>query len=127
VRFRAENQLPTTGTLLRLPDAEGVTAAGPLRDRHEVFDVTKRDEARHLYFSRLYWPGYSATLAGQPLRVEPYLDTVVEVEVPPGASGRLVLHYEPASWRWTRWSLLLGLLVAGVAMTALAVGRRRRA
>ncbi|MDB5954979.1 MAG: hypothetical protein JWP60_1587 [Ramlibacter sp.] len=127
VRIRAVNQLASIGSLLRLPDADGVVAAAAAAARREAFEVPGRAEARHLHFSRLYWPGYSATLAGQPLPVRPYLGAVVEVEVPPGGSGRLDLHYEPVSWRWTRWSLLVGLLVIGGTMAGLAVGRRRRA
>lgn len=99
VRIRAVNQLASSGSLLRLPDAEGVVVAGGAAARHEQFAVPARPDARRLFFSRLYWPGYTATLSGKALAVRPYLRALVEVDVPPGASGNLDLSYEPASRR----------------------------
>lgn len=125
VQIRAVNQLTTVGSLLQLPASQGVVAAAPARSRHEAFDLPPRAEARRLFFSRLYWPGYTATLAGKPLTVQPYLAALLQVDVPPGASGRLELDYEPVSWRWTRWSLLLGLLLIAGTMAGLARRRMR--
>lgn len=103
--------LPAIGSLLGTDGASGIEQAHPARMRTERFRVRAASHARTLYFSRLYWPGYSATLDGRPLAVSPYLRALVRVEVPPGAAGELVLHYEPVTWRWTRWALLLGLAI----------------
>jgi hypothetical protein len=74
-------------------------------------------------FARLDWPGYSATIDGEPVAVRMGPIGLVEVEVPAGSSGELTLDWRPPGWR-------LGLLGVVAAIAIMGVGswadRRRR-
>jgi len=112
------------GTLSHVSQPGTVRLAQAPRMREEWFDVDAAVAARTLVFARVWWPGYSATLAGQPLPVQPWRGALVRLDLPPGAQGRLHLQYEPVSWRFTRWSPVAGLVLAvGVG---LALRRRER-
>jgi hypothetical protein len=49
-------------------------------------------------FARPWYPGYVATLDGEPLPVERFNLFLPAVRVPPGGTGRLVLEYRPRSF-----------------------------
>ena len=115
--------LGASGSLLRTDGAQGVEPARPSRMTSERFSVPASEAPRSLYFSRLYWPGYSATLGGEPLRLSRYLSALIKVDVPAGRSGELELRYEPTTWRWTRWSLLFGILLAAATLLSWRAGR----
>ena len=59
-----------------------------------------------LAFSRPYFPGYRAHLGGRALEVGAQAEMIPTVELPAGATGRLVLEYRP-------WWLVAGGAVAG--------------
>ncbi|HVM28183.1 MAG TPA: hypothetical protein VM433_11015 [Mycobacteriales bacterium] len=103
--------------------------AGP---NHECVDVRGGTEEGRLVFARLWFPGYSATLDGEPVEVQRHGDLLVAVDVAPGDAGRLELTYR--SPRVLRLTVLAGasLVALGVGSvlvplsTARPRGRRRR-
>jgi len=67
------------------------------RNQIEVdVDVAKGDRTALLTFSRPYFRGYVARIAGQKLIVDSYRSLFPTVELPAGSHGRLVLTYRPA-------------------------------
>ena len=70
-------------------------------------------------------PGWSATIDGHPLALEPYSQVMLQAELPPGRHV-IVVTYWPRSFTW-------GLLFSALAISALAIWmiiemfRRRRA
>ncbi len=97
------------GTLSH-PLTNGVAFVSSDGPRRETFAVQASDEARTLFFSRLYWKGYAATLDGRPLVVDAHEGVLVRVAVPAGASGTLELTYTPVTLPLIKTSLVLGLL-----------------
>ncbi|WP_179404325.1 hypothetical protein [Burkholderia guangdongensis] len=91
--------------------------------RSEWFDVHGSDQPRRLIFSRITWPGYHADLNGVPLSVGNWDDVLVSVDLPQKSEGRLHLYYQPVSWHYTRWGILLGVLLT--VGTAFLLGRLR--
>lgn len=83
----------------------------------ESVQVTAGDADGVVHFARLWWPGYSASLGGDPLEVSATDDLLVTVHVPAGSDGVVELSYWPSSWRW---ALPLAALAA-VALLALVV------
>jgi len=74
-------------------------------------------------FLRPYYPGYRAYLNGQELPVQHFEALFPMVELPPGARGLVILHYNP-------FSLRAGLALAGasvVAMLIIGLWRKRGA
>jgi hypothetical protein len=104
------------------------TLVGPTDER---LVVVRSDPARPavLTFARLAWPGYSATLDGEPVPTHVGPAGLLQIELPPGtAGGELLLSYATPG-------LTLGAqaMAAGAALTALlglghavSVRRRRR-
>ena len=92
----------------------------------EWYAVPYAAYARTLVFSRLYYPGYQAIINGVILQPQPYRNTLVELTLPAGATGKLELTYLPVSWRYSKWSLLAGLLLASLVVWQLSVNNRSR-
>ncbi|MDN4484309.1 hypothetical protein [Demequina lignilytica] len=98
-----------------------------LEDARVVVDVSNAaDAAARLNFSRMWWPGYRATLDGTPLDVTPVDGFSVQVAIPAGASGELTLEYTPRSWGWSLPVGALGVALAGALAAFFAVLRRRQ-
>jgi len=97
----------------------------PLRHSHECVDVavTGEDPGR-VVFARLWFPGYSATLDGEPVDVVRYDGTLVAVDLPAGAAGELVVSYRSPGF--VPLAALAGAVVAGLAIAQLVVRHRRR-
>ncbi len=97
--------------------------------RHRVVaDVTvpTGELPGRLTFSRPYFRGYRATLDGRKLPVTSFRGLAPTVEIPAGATGRLVLCYRP-SWLVLGGALaLVSALVCGGAV-ALALRAKSRA
>jgi hypothetical protein len=113
------------GSLAYVSADGGVTIDRTQGERDEWYAVAPAATARTAIFARIYWPGYHARMMdGRKLEVSSYQNMMVQVTIPPGAGGEMHLYYEPVSWRYTRWSLLLGLIlgVAGIWW----IGSRRR-
>jgi len=114
------------GRVVASPGAT-VTNAAPSSDTAESMTVSSTSGGS-VVFSRLLWPGYTATLDGRPVPVGSLKGVFVTVRVPAGTqAARLALSFRPPG-------TTLGLVLAslGVAlMTALMVfevifWRRRR-
>jgi hypothetical protein len=76
------------------PGVDVGAGACPLGHSRECVDVTvSGDEPGRVVFARLWFPGYSATLDGQPVDVVRHDDTLVAVDLPAGGSGELVVSY----------------------------------
>ncbi|MDD5460700.1 MAG: hypothetical protein PHG00_03545 [Methylococcales bacterium] len=77
----------------------------------EWFDVYPANVERTVIFSRVYWPGYHAVLNATEYPVVAYKNALVKVKLPADASGKLHIYYEPVTWRYTKWSICLGLVL----------------
>jgi hypothetical protein len=102
-----------------------VTNAAPSRDTAESMTVSSPGGGP-VVFSRLLWPGYTATLDGRSAPVDSIKGVFVTVRVPAGTPpSRLTLSFRPPG-------LTLGLVLAGAgaallsALAALDVISRRR-
>lgn len=103
-----------------------VTAAAPSRDTAESMTVSS-PSGGSVVFSRLLWPGYTATLDGVPAPVDSVKGVFVTVRLPAGThAARLALSFRPPG-------TTLGLVLAaggGTIVTALValdyIFRRRR-
>lgn len=51
------------------------------------------DRPGEVVFARLWFPGYRATLDGEPVAIERHADMLVSAVIPPGETGNLVLTY----------------------------------
>jgi uncharacterized membrane protein YfhO len=78
---------------------------------HEWFDIEKTTAERILIFSRVYWHGYHAIIDGKEYPVTSYKNALVKVVVPSNVSGQMHLYYEPVSWRFTKWFIIIGILL----------------
>jgi hypothetical protein len=67
--------------------------------------------ARHLVFARAWYPGYMATIDGQPLPLKTYAGLLVSVSVPPGLTGELALRFKPPGHAWTLPLALAAILL----------------
>ncbi len=102
----------------RVSDAEGVDvlsddATGPTTERLSVRGTGS------VTFARLAWPGYSATLGGQPVGVRSGPDGLLVVDVP--VSGDVSVSWSPPGWQVSLVAFGLGVVLA----IGLAVAVRR--
>jgi hypothetical protein len=103
-----------------------VTGATPSSDTAESMTVTSPSSGS-VVFSRLLWPGYTATLDGRPVQVDSIKGVFVTVRLPAGTHGaRLALSFRPPG-------TTLGLALAAGGATLLSalvagevISRRRR-
>ena len=95
-------------------------AAEPAADRLEV-ELAVGDQPALLAVARAYYPGWRAWLAGEELQVQALNGVQLAVELPAGATGRLVLAYRP-------WPLRAGAALSALTLLLLAwaAWRRRR-
>jgi hypothetical protein len=84
---------------------------------HEWFDIRNSTTERILIFSRVYWHGYHAVIDGEEYPVTSYKNALIKVVVPSNVSGQMHLYYEPVSWRFTKWLIIIGILLT-IAMLA---------
>ena len=104
-----------------------VTHAAPSSDTAESMTVSSA-RGGSVVFSRLLWPGYTATLEGRPVPVDSIKGVFVSVGVPAGTAGsRLALSFRPPG---TTLGLLLAAGGAAILAALLAlqvtIWRRRR-
>jgi hypothetical protein len=118
---------PPAREIGRITDVLGEATARPVHLTHEeqTYDVSTKSGAR-LVFRDLYWPGYSATLDGEPIPVEPVAQEFVSVELPPGSSGELTVQFVPpgAGLRLALWVGGAVVLVSCLAVPVLIRIRR---
>jgi hypothetical protein len=79
-----------------------------------------------LVFARLAWPGYAATLDGQALPVRQGPAGLLTVDVPAGATGRLLLAWTPPGQALGGSLAVLGAVLALTHGIAFSIRRRRR-
>ena len=95
---------------------------GSMTEHQEVVSVTG---AGVLTFARLNWPGYTATIDGNPVEVRQSPQGLVQIDVPDGASTVELTFAEPAIR--SGWMLVAA---SGVLVTALSLaqtfGSRRK-
>jgi len=78
-----------------------------------------------LTFARLAWPGYTATLDGQPLTIGTGPAGLLTVDIPADADGGEVsVSWKPPYWRTSLAALALSVLVAIAAQVAWVRMRR---
>jgi hypothetical protein len=104
-----------------------VTGAAPSTDTAESMTVSS-PSGGSVVFSRMLWPGYTATLGGQPVPVDSIKGVFVTVRLPAGTrAARLTLSFRPPG---TTTGLALagvgGALVIALATLDVVGGRRRR-
>ncbi|WP_210509008.1 hypothetical protein [Naasia sp. SYSU D00057] len=95
--------------------------------RHESAEITANSNGGDVVFARLWWPGYTATLDGEPVPVTAYDGILAAVELPAGATGTLELSYTPTSWRWAIPVSVLGVLLGAGALIWGYARRRKEA
>ncbi|MEO5720518.1 MAG: hypothetical protein ABIR71_03480 [Chthoniobacterales bacterium] len=84
--------------------------------------VPAGEHAALLTFSRPFFRGYQATLDGRTMPVVSWRGLVPAVEIPAGASGQLVLRYQPS---WLVGGGVASLVCAGLWLVGLGMGLRR--
>jgi hypothetical protein len=91
-----------------------VTQVAPSRDTAESMTVSSTSGGP-VVFSRLLWPGYTATLDGRPVPVGSVRGVFVTVSVPAGTeAARLSLSFRPPG-------MTLGLVLAALGVALLVV------
>ncbi|QNG20941.1 hypothetical protein G4H71_08955 [Rhodococcus triatomae] len=115
-----------------ISDAPGRVSAALGVDVEPVSYAVNRERLRvssvdggSVVFSRLAWPGYTATLNGDPLPTMGIGEMFLFVDIPPGTvDGDLEIEFRPPGWRVGQVGIAFGLLL----LTALTVyyyrGRR---
>jgi hypothetical protein len=111
----------------RITDIIGSATARPVLVSHEeqTYDVSTLDGAR-LVFRDLYWPGYSATLDGERVAVEPVAHEFVSVTLPPGSSGELTVKFVPPGGHLRLALWLAGGIVLACCLALPLLTRIRR-
>ena len=112
VRFSRVTPPGTTGRVTAVLGQASVTALDVARSSQGYRVRSARGAT--LVFRDLYWPGYVATLDGAPLAVGRLSDTLVTVDVPAGADGRLTLEY--VAMPPTMWMPPVGAGVVGIGL-----------
>jgi hypothetical protein len=105
-----------------------VTQVAPSQDTAESMTVSSTDGGP-VVFSRLLWPGYTATLDGRPVPVDSLRGVFVTIRVPAGTNAaRLALSFRPPGTTLGLFLAALGLVLLTVLMIIQFVftGRRRR-
>lgn len=88
---------------------------GSSRTNSEVYRVRNEGSAEErIVFSRMWWPGYRATLSGTLIPVEPYADFLLSVVVPAQKKGILKVYFRPPGF-------YLSLVLAGIGGLLIAL------
>jgi hypothetical protein len=103
-----------------------VTQAAPSSDTAESMTVSSTSGGS-VVFSRLLWPGYTATVNGAAVPVDSTKGVFVTIRVPAGTSfARLTLSYRPPGTTLGLFLAAGGIAVMAALMTFELVLRRRR-
>ncbi|MCO6504407.1 MAG: hypothetical protein J6568_03195 [Snodgrassella sp.] len=104
-----ENNLPSA-----FPAIKGIDVVSH-KNNVDLINIPAHNEALTLIFPRLWWYGYTAKINGQSLPVtSDKSGLLVQVNVPPSATGILKLSYFPVTWRYVWFLPLLALAGLGV-------------
>ncbi|TXG92362.1 hypothetical protein DW322_03550 [Rhodococcus rhodnii] len=109
------------GTVSATVDATATSTESSANSEHVRVSAP---DGGSVVFSRLAWPGYTATLDGEPVEVVGLDDLYVMVDLPPGTvDADLALSFRPPGWRLGTASAAGGVLVLAV-LTAVHHGAR---
>jgi hypothetical protein len=128
-RFDARSVAVTERPVPGLPRGNVPGAGAPGRARlvayedERVVATTTARRASLLVLTDVYFPGWKATVDGEPAAIERVNQLLRGVSVPAG-THRVEFRYEPLSWR-IGW-IVSTLAVLGVIIVALVGWRRRR-
>jgi hypothetical protein len=100
------------GTVSWLPRGMQVMAPEAARHQAESLTILANPQGGRLIFARLFWPGYRASLNGDPLPIIAHRGFLVAVDLPPGSTGQLKVWFRPPGLR-------LGFLLAGLGVVIL--------
>ncbi len=114
IKFARVHPLDYPGRVTATIGSADVAPVRILNDT-QSYDVSTTDGAT-LVFRDLFWPGYTATLDGEPIAVTKLQGTLVTVALPAGSQGRLVVAYGPVGP-----TAIAGLSGAGTALVALGM------
>lgn len=117
--MRYERIDPSAGRITVAGDAVTDLVANSVATDSESYTVSWSVGGDHRLITRIpWWPGYQATLDGQPLPVQRVDRTVVAVDLPEGSGrGDLRIFFEPPGRALGRGAAVLGavlLLAAGL-------------
>lgn len=112
----------------RISDIDGVDAVSLAEtDTTSRVRVSLSDGGR-VVFARLGWPGYRATLDGEPIPITTVAKSFVTIDVPAGTQdAELVLTWRPPGWKIGIVSAAAGLAGLGVLQWFWMRTRRRSA
>jgi hypothetical protein len=115
-----------TGTATYAEDGLTFSNNKLLKETREEVNVQNTSSTdKMLYFGRMFWKGYTATLDGKPLEIDPRDGFQVAVKVPANSSGLLELQYNPVSYKYVVPLSLLALFASICFPIAIALMRRR--
>ena len=114
-------------SLMIVPDSSNDRADA----QREIFHVTTRATGvdrlpaplpRTIIFARLWWPGYTARINGQPVPVIPHDNLLVRVDVPEtfAGSAEIALSFRPLSRGVRPYLIPLGVALLLVGLVCLA-------
>ncbi|MVU78053.1 hypothetical protein GPX89_12460 [Nocardia sp. ET3-3] len=104
---------------------ENATATSESRDSVTSRLRVSATDGGSVVLARLAWPGYRATLDGQPVDVKAVAGTFVAVDIPAGThDGELVITWRPPGWKIGIATALLGLTGLGILQWAYRRPRR---
>lgn len=119
---RKDPRDPALGTVSVAGEGTRIDSTGPDGKGREDIAFEKGPDSQWLTFARLAWPGYEATVNGEPIPVRSGPAGLLQVELPAGVTaGDLVV-----SWKVPGAKLsLAAILLALVATIGLVVMERR--
>jgi hypothetical protein len=125
-----ENRRPVTCALVTgARPREGPMPRGHVRrwswGENRVAAEVEAPEGGFLVVSMSYSPDWGATVDGRRAELRITNGAIMGLEVPPGGT-RVVLRYDPPSFRRGLWLALLGVVVSTVTVIALLLRGRKR-
>jgi len=118
------SEAPVVAGRITYVEGEAEVREFDVRNDSQSYDVSSPSGAT-LVFRDLYWPGYIARLDGEELEASALSGTLLMVELPAGAQGRLTVSYVPVSDAEVAGLMGAGAGIAGIAMVMAWVWRRR--
>ncbi|MFD4356344.1 hypothetical protein ACFWPX_27600 [Nocardia sp. NPDC058518] len=112
----------------RITDAAGVTATSLSESYSSTRAQVSSANGGRIVLSRLAWPGYRASLNGEPIPVTQIAKSILAVDIPAGTDkAELDVTWRPPGWKIGIAAVLTGLAGLGVAQWFYVRGRRRGA
>ncbi|KAA0024612.1 hypothetical protein [Antrihabitans cavernicola] len=117
---------PVSGKGNRIATTVNAQATPISSDANHEHATVSSPTGGSVVFSRLAWPGYTATLNGKPLTTKGLGDTFLYVDLPPGTrDADLAITFRPPGQRIGLAGIAAGLVVVA-ALTVIDFRQRRR-